>query len=147
MRYLPSSFSSFSFIIRMAGGHTAHFLPIPKGLSIDQHRENARKYYRAICHMYLLDFLCFSYELPTECADIYEAAMQQVEKWRAGSTMIEDELTETMDRQSDTIPYRSEKDILTFISLAIFILILMYYLFPSDSPLIQKLLDLVYTFS
>jgi hypothetical protein len=42
----------------------------PKYHSHQQMQKNALNYYRAVCRMFLIDFVCFNYSLPPECSDL-----------------------------------------------------------------------------
>eukprot|EP01036_Dinobryon_divergens_P022279 gene22279-30521_t len=46
-------------------------LDIPWGRSLQFHKRIARNYLRALCRLYVLDFLCMGYTLPKECHSLY----------------------------------------------------------------------------
>ena len=45
---------------------------IPWGRSLQLHKRIARNYLRALCRLYVLDFLCMGYTLPKECHSLYD---------------------------------------------------------------------------
>ena len=50
----------------------SNLIGIPWGRSVYMHKRIARKYLRALCRLYLLDFLCMGYALPEECRSLYD---------------------------------------------------------------------------
>ena len=47
-------------------------LGIPWGRTSRMHKRIARNYLRALCRIYVLDFLCLGYALPEECRSLYD---------------------------------------------------------------------------
>ena len=46
-------------------------LPVPPDRKLDYHKRIAKRYLRAICRLYMVDFLCLGYALPGDCDSLY----------------------------------------------------------------------------
>lgn len=47
---------------------------IPSGYTQQEYRHVARQHLRAVCRIYLTDFLCLNYTLPADCSDLQQEA-------------------------------------------------------------------------
>lgn len=56
--------------------------PIPPEYSAAEYSHVARQYLRAICRIYLADFVCLNYTLPSDCNDLGAEFITSVENYR-----------------------------------------------------------------
>jgi hypothetical protein len=59
------------------------FQKIPSGYSLTDYQPIAKKYLKAVCRIYLIDFHCFNYSLPYDCEDLHVELKNHLEELHA----------------------------------------------------------------
>lgn len=54
---------------------------MPTGYSLHEYQRKSRTYLKALCRIYLSDYLCLNYSLPMDCQDLASEAQQSLEDY------------------------------------------------------------------
>ena len=57
-------------------------MPIPAGFGARDYEKTSRTYLIALCRIYLADFMCLNYTLPSECQELMSEVQEVVEDYQ-----------------------------------------------------------------
>jgi hypothetical protein len=63
------------------GGSVREPLPVPSDKDLTTHQNDARRYLRALCRVYVADYICAGYDIPLDCADIGNEVHEQIKQY------------------------------------------------------------------
>lgn len=49
---------------------STEFQRVPQGYSLQEYQQISKRYLKAVCRLYLIDFKCFHYSLPADCEEL-----------------------------------------------------------------------------
>jgi hypothetical protein len=67
---------------RFAGNLSDRLQPIPPGFTANDYPRVAKQYLRALCRIYLVDYVCLRYSLPEDCQDLETEMLQSFQEFQ-----------------------------------------------------------------
>lgn len=71
------------FYIDRFGEKLSNRQRIPPGYAVQDYQQLSKTYLKALCRVYLIDYMCLNYSLPADCQDLQVELMEVVDDyWR-----------------------------------------------------------------
>lgn len=56
--------------------------PVPPGYTATEYQRLAKQYLRAVCRVYLVDYICLNYTLPADCQSLTQEAQDSIREFQ-----------------------------------------------------------------